>query len=207
MIQLKGVRKAFDDKLIFQQLDLHIKRGEFVVFCGKSGCGKTTILNLIGGLEKPDCGTVLVDGIDLSKRRAMKQYFAEKVGFLFQNFALLEDQTVRQNIELIQKKNRSGADLAEILERVGLPEKADTKVYKLSGGEQQRVALARLMFKKCDLILADEPTGSLDPENAKMVMEILHKMNQEGKTVVLVTHNETIIQEEQTVINLGDLNG
>ena len=202
MIEFVNVSKAFGDKKLLSDFNLCILDGEFVVFAGKSGCGKTTLLNMIGGLEKPDNGHLVVDGVDLYKKRNKTDYFTYKVGFLFQNFALIEDKTVEQNLNLVQKKARSGMELTEVLTTLGIQDKLKEKVYKLSGGEQQRVALARLMFKQCDIILADEPTGSLDNENAKMVIDILHKMNDMGKTIILVTHSEAIIQAERNVIML-----
>lgn len=202
MIEFVNVSKAFGDKTLLSNFNLSIPDGEFVVFAGKSGCGKTTLLNMIGGLEKPDSGQLIVDGIDLYKRRNKTDYFTYKVGFLFQNFALIEDRTVEQNLNLVQKKARSGMELTDVLTTLGIQDKLKEKVYKLSGGEQQRVALARLMFKQCDIILADEPTGSLDNENAKMVIDILHRMNDMGKTIILVTHSEAIIRAEKNVIML-----
>ena len=202
MIEFVNVSKAFGDKKLLSDFNLCIPDGEFVVFAGKSGCGKTTLLNMIGCLEKPDNGHLVVDGVDLYKKRNKTDYFTYKVGFLFQNFALIEDKTVEQNLNLVQKKARSGMELTEVLTTLGIQDKLKEKVYKLSGGEQQRVALARLMFKQCDIILADEPTGSLDNENAKMVIDILHKMNDMGKTIILVTHSEAIIQAERNVIML-----
>lgn len=202
MIEFVNVFKAFGDKKLLNDFNLSIPDGEFVVFAGKSGCGKTTLLNMIGGLEKPDSGQLIVDGVDLYKQKNKTDYFTHKVGFLFQNFALIEDRTVEQNLNLVQKKARSGMELADVLTTLGIQDKLKEKVYKLSGGEQQRVALARLMFKQCDIILADEPTGSLDNENAKMVIDILHKMNDMGKTIILVTHSEAIIQAEKNVIML-----
>ena len=202
MIEFVNVSKAFGDKKLLSDFNLCILDGEFVVFAGKSGCGKTTLLNMIGCLEKPDNGHLVVDGVDLYKKRNKTDYFTYKVGFLFQNFALIEDKTVEQNLNLVQKKARSGMELTEVLTTLGIQDKLKEKVYKLSGGEQQRVALARLMFKQCDIILADEPTGSLDNENAKMVIDILHKMNDMGKTIILVTHSDAIIQAERNVIML-----
>ena len=202
MIQIQHVTKKFDEKTIFEDFSMEIADGRFLIFAGKSGCGKTTLLNMIGGLEKPDSGRIIADGLDLSDRRNMKQYFLYKVGFLFQNFALIEDETVRQNLEYVQKEARTEKSIEEILKEVGLSDKADTEVYKLSGGEQQRAALGRLMLKKCDIILADEPTGSLDPENEDAVLQILHKMNENGKTVILVTHSQKIISAEKDVVVL-----
>lgn len=202
MIKINNLSKRFDDKILFDNFNISISDGEFVVFCGTSGCGKTTLLNMIGCLEKPDDGEILIDGIDVLKLKNKSELFSSKLGFLFQNFALLEGKTVAQNLQIIQKKNRTEMNITEVLKAVGLQDKVDTKVYKLSGGEQQRVALARLMLKKCDIILADEPTGSLDEQNADMVMQILHLINKMGKTVILVTHNNKIIEREKRVIKL-----
>ena len=203
MICIHGLSKSFDDKVIFDNFSIDIADGDFVIFAGNSGCGKTTLLNMIGGLEDPDKGSIEVDGIDICKTKNKQDYFTYKVGFLFQNFALLENKTVRQNLELIQKKARTERSISEVLEAVGLTDKEDTKVYKLSGGEQQRVARARLMLKKCDIILADEPTGSLDAGNADAVMDILDQLNKQGKTIIVVTHSEKIINSEKKVVRLG----
>ena len=146
---------------------------------------------------------VFVDGIDITKRSNQLEYFREKVGFLFQNFALVENKTVRQNLELVRKKNRSDVSIEQAVEKVGLSDKLDAKVYTLSGGEQQRIALARLMVKKCDLILADEPTGSLDKANAERIMSILKSLNTEqGKTVIMVTHDEELKKQGSRIIEL-----
>ena len=157
---------------------------------------------MIGSLEKFDSGEIIVDGIDISKRKNQHKYLSEKVGFLFQNFALIEDKTVKQNLEIIRKSNRSNVSIDEALDKVGLLETKDKKVYTLSGGEQQRIALARLIIKKCDLILCDEPTGSLDRINGERIMSILWNMNKEGKTVVLVTHDEKYKKIGGRVIDL-----
>lgn len=202
MIEIKEISKAFGNHVIFKGLDLNIEKGEFVVFCGPSGCGKTTLLNIIGGLEKIDEGSLIVDGMDISGKRPKKDYYLTKVGFLFQNFAILENKTVKENIELVQNKARTGITVAEALEKVGLKDKENEKVYKLSGGEQQRVAVARLLFKKCDIILADEPTGSLDRANGDNILKLLHMLNDMGKTVVLVTHDDKIIEREKRIIRL-----
>ena len=202
MIEIQNLCKKFEDKVLFENYSCCIPDSDFVVFCGESGCGKTTLLNMIGCLEKPDSGSIIIDGVDIWRTKKKRELFSDKIGFLFQNFALLEGRTVAQNLQIIQKKSRTETSIEDALAAVGLTKKMNTKVYKLSGGEQQRVALARLMLKKCDVILADEPTGSLDEENADMVMGILHLLNQMGKTVVLVTHSEKIIKSERRVIRL-----
>lgn len=148
MIEIRNLCKSFGEHVIFDNFNAVIKDGEFVVFAGKSGCGKTTLLNIIGALEEPDSGSVLVNGLDVNQRKNQKNYFRNTVGFLFQNFALIENKTVKKNLKLVQKKQRTEITFNEALKEVGLEGKEDEMVYTLSGGEQQRVALARLMIKK-----------------------------------------------------------
>ncbi len=189
MIELIGVSKSFGERVLYRDLNLTIHDGEFVVLTGASGCGKTTLLDMIGGIEPLDAGSILVDGMDISKRKNRLIYFQTKLGMLFQNFALIETMTVRKNLELVQKRSRSEISIEDALRRVGMEEHLEKQVCTLSGGEQQRIALARLMVKKCSIILADEPTGSLDADNAAKVMAILSDLNKMGKTVVMVTHD------------------
>ncbi len=202
MIELNNVNKKYGDKVLFSNHNLHIAKGEFVVISGESGSGKTTLLNMIGALERIDSGQITVEGIDIMRRRNQLSYYRNTVGFLFQNFVLLEEKTVYQNLNMIRKGNRSTISIQEALEKVGMSDFVNAKVYTLSGGEQQRIALARLMVKKCDLILADEPTGSLDQKNAKKVMSILKQMNEKGTTIILVTHSEELKQQGGRVIEL-----
>lgn len=203
MIELKNVTKAYGNKTIFSKLSFKIDTGEFVVFSGKSGCGKSTMLSLIGGIEKATSGQIIVDGTDITNNYNRIKYFSEKVAFLFQNFALSENKTVKQNLEMVPKKSRSGVSIPDALKAVGIEDKLNEYIYTLSGGEQQRVALARIMIKKCDIILADEPTGSLDKENANAVIDILKKLNTEnGKTVIMVTHDEELKKVGDRIINM-----
>lgn len=202
MIQVKQLSKAFGKFKLFDGLSMEIADGEFVIIEGASGCGKTTLLNILGSLEKFDSGRILVDGIDISQKKNQKKYLQEKVGFLFQNFALVERMTIEENMKLVKNNCRSGVSIDEALTAVGLREKKTQKVYSLSGGEQQRTALARLMIKKCDYVFADEPTGSLDRKNADAVFSILEKINESGKTVIMVTHDEAYQQKGKRVIQL-----
>lgn len=202
MIQVEHISKVFGKFKLFDDFSMEIADGEFVIIEGASGCGKTTLLNILGSLEKFDAGRVVVDGIDISQKKNQRKYLQEKVGFLFQNFALVERMTIEENMKLVKNNCRSGVSIDEALTAVGLREKKNQKVYSLSGGEQQRVALARLMIKKCDYVFADEPTGSLDRKNADAVFSILEKINESGKTVIMVTHDEAYQQKGKRVIRL-----
>lgn len=202
MIEGINLTKKFGDRLLFDNLSFTIKTGEFVCFSGESGKGKTTLLNMIGQIEPPTSGQIRYDGKEVRTSRDMLAFLATKVGFIFQNFALVEGKTVSQNLEFVKKKNRQNISVEEALERVGLADKLHAKVYTLSGGEQQRVALARLYIKKADIILADEPTGSLDRHNADLVMSILKDLNSQGKTIVLVTHDDVIKERCNRIIEL-----
>ena len=202
MIRITDLNKAFGEKVLFKDFNAVIEDGEFVTFSGDSGCGKSTLLNMIGSIEPIDSGEILAEGIDVSRAKNRMKLFRQVYGFIFQNFALVENKTVEENLALILPKYSSGVSIEDALESVGLGGFQETKVYKLSGGEQQRVALARLMMKKCSIILADEPTGSLDKKNAAAVMDIIGKLNKQGKTILLVTHDEKLKKSGDRVITL-----
>ena len=202
MIQIKKLKKSFGEHTIFSDFSLNIETNDFVVFTGISGCGKTTLLNMIGGIETVDSGSIIVDDLDITNQKNLRDYYKNYVGFLFQNFALVERKTVEENLNLVCKNARSNVPLRVALEKVGMSGKEKQKVYSLSGGEQQRIALARLMMKKCSVVLADEPTGSLDRSNAIQVIEILKSFQDLGKTVVMVTHDPTLITEKMHEIRL-----
>ena len=204
MIQCVNLTKRYAKREVLKDLSFSIADGEFVCFSGKSGSGKTTLLNMIGLLEEPTSGRILFDGKEIRGGRARIDFYRNRVGFIFQNFALVEGKTVAQNLNLVKKNCRQdGITVEEALSQVGMEEKLYSKVYTLSGGEQQRVALARLYLKKCDIILADEPTGSLDQENAAMVMGILRKLNAKNKTVIIVTHDDEIKRQCDRILSLS----
>lgn len=205
MIQIEHLCKSFDTHEIFHDLSFAISDREFVVFTGPSGCGKTTLLNMIGGIESVSNGRIIVDDIEITKTKNLQLFFQKHVGFLFQTFALIDNKTVAENLSLIKKRARSDISMEEALERVGMSGKEKQKVYSLSGGEQQRIALARLMMKQCGLVLADEPTGALDRANALQVMEILRSFQKMGKTVIMVTHDPTLIDHSMHQIDLKSL--
>jgi putative ABC transport system ATP-binding protein len=202
MVQIRNMSKQFGDKIIFDNFNLNIAPKSFVVITGESGAGKSTLLNIIGGLEKINSGQVVVAGCDITNGVKQKDFYSTKIGFLFQNFVLMENKTVLQNLEIIQKKFRNQVNIDDILSDLNLNNIKNKKVYELSGGEQQRIALARLMIKKCELILCDEPTGSLDEKNGGIVLDILHQLNRQDKTIILVTHDKRIIQYEKNIIKI-----
>lgn len=202
MVEIQHLCKRFGDKILFNDLNIHVKQHEFVCLAGASGRGKTTILNMIGHIESPTSGKVLINGDEIVSKRERLNFFRNTVGFVFQNFALVEEKTVEQNLNLVHPRYRNKTTIAEALEMVGLSAKIKSKVYTLSGGEQQRVALARLFIKPCDLILADEPTGSLDKNNAERVWDILNLLNKNGKTVIVVSHDEFIQKNSRRLIEL-----
>lgn len=190
MIEIKDITKRYGERVLFENFSLEVEQGEFVVINGSSGAGKTTILNMIGGLEPFDSGSIMIDGLDVSKKKDLLRIFREKTGFIFQNFALVEKKTVYENLEMIHHAYRTEIGMEEALDMVGMTGMGERKVYSLSGGEQQRVAIARLFLKKATVILADEPTGSLDKENADMVMQLILELNKQNKTIIMVTHDE-----------------
>lgn len=180
-----------------------------VAITGKSGSGKTTILNIIGILEKPDSGIVRIFGKENPRLGSIQtnKLLRTKIAYLFQNFALIDDSTVDENLEvpLIYSKGskkEKEKNKKQVLEQVGLQVPLKQKIHELSGGEQQRVAIARILLKQCDLILADEPTGSLDIVNRNEIMQILKQLNQNGKTIVIVTHDPYVADACDRVISL-----
>ena len=175
--------------------DLAIRRGEFLVMLGPSGSGKTTLLNLIGGIDRPTSGKIYFDGRDITHMSEddVTEYRRRSVGFVFQFFNLISTLTARENVEFVAELVDSPADVTEVLAEVGLGERGDHFPSELSGGEQQRVAIARALVKNPTLLLADEPTGNLDYETAKLILKLMRNVNRtRGITVVLVTHNSAI---------------
>jgi len=185
--------------------DLTVRRGEFVVMLGPSGSGKTTLLNLIGGIDRPTSGRVLFRGRDIThmSEDEITEYRRRSVGFVFQFFNLISTLTARENVEFVSELVDSPANVMEVLAEVGLGERGDHFPSELSGGEQQRVAIARALVKNPTLLLADEPTGNLDYETAKLILKLMRNVNRaRGITVVLVTHNAAIGEVADRIVKL-----
>ena len=199
LIELDGAAKTYImGQVIVPALrptDLRIDAGEFIVMLGPSGSGKTTLLNLIGGIDRPTAGRVLFHGKDLSQMTEdeITEYRRASVGFIFQFFNLIPTLTARENVELVAELVEKPADVMEVLDEMGLAERANHFPSELSGGEQQRVAIARALVKNPPLLLADEPTGNLDYETGKLILKLMREINRSrGITIIAVTHNSAV---------------
>ena len=209
LVEINNLTKKYEKKTILRDISLTVDEGEFVCIHGKSGCGKSTLLNIIGLIEKYDSGSVKLFGNDINRTSifARQKLIRYKIGYLFQNYALVDDSSVMNNLLMGMKYIKESdkikkSKISETLKLVGLDGYEKKMIYKLSGGEQQRVAIARVMLKPSELILADEPTGSLDPENRDIVMDLLKKLNNEGKTMLLVSHDVNVVKSADRVVEL-----
>ena len=194
VLRLENVDKKFEEQVVFRNFNMEVKQGEFITVAGKSGSGKSTLLNMIGLLDSCDRGVVELFGAKNIKPFSKKanRMLREKIGYLFQNFALINNESIYYNMHIAIKHHKFPDEdtlIKNALEEVGLKGAEGKKVFKCSGGEQQRIAIARLLIKPCELILADEPTGSLDDENKEEIFKLLLEMNRKGKTLVVVTHD------------------
>ena len=209
MIELQHIWKQFGSRIIFSDLNLNFQSGMVYALIGDSGCGKTTLLNMLAKLETFDKGEIVYKGKSLTSL-INEEFFRNELGYLFQNFGLLESQTIRENLELglIGKKQNKKQEkerlLLQALQAVRLDYLSlNQKIYELSGGEAQRVALAKIILKNPPLILADEPTASLDPKNSKEIMEILLELRNANRTIIIATHNPSIWKMADQVIHLS----
>lgn len=188
-------------------VDLDVGRGEFIVLLGPSGSGKSTLLNILGGLDVPSSGTVMFGAQDLSaaSESELTAYRREHVGFVFQFYNLIPSLTVRENVALVTDIATHPMPVDEAIDRVGLTPRRDHFPAQLSGGEQQRVAIARAIVKRPDVLLCDEPTGALDYQTGKLVLEVIARINKEiGTTAIVITHNAAIGGMADRVVYLGD---
>ncbi|MCL2576992.1 MAG: ABC transporter ATP-binding protein [Defluviitaleaceae bacterium] len=214
IIQTENLNKIYGKKIkthALKNVSMEIPRASFSCIIGKSGHGKSTLMHLIGGLDKPTSGNVFIDGINISELsdNKLSEIRAEKIGFVFQFFNLLQNLTALENIQTAmmfgkvpQNEQKKKAD--ELLKLVGLSDKANSKPNELSGGQQQRVSIARALANDPDILLMDEPTGNLDSESEDEVLNHILEIHKTGKTIVIVTHNKELAQKAEIIFEVKD---
>lgn len=210
LIELNGVSKIYRSGEVeikaVDDVSFSIEKGEFCVVVGASGAGKTTVLNILGGMDSCTEGSVVVDGEDISRysNRKLTEYRRYDVGFVFQFYNLVPNLTALENVELATQLSKNAIDPKEVLRMVGLQDRMDNFPAQLSGGEQQRVSIARALAKNPKLLLCDEPTGALDYKTGKQILKILQDMCYEtGMTVIVITHNQAIAPMADKIISMG----
>ncbi|EFX94809.1 ATP-binding cassette domain-containing protein [Streptococcus sanguinis] len=201
-IEIVNVTKKYGSKEIFTDLNLTFEAGKSYALIGGSGSGKSTLLNIIGRLEKIDSGKVLVDKQDIWKTKE-RTYFKNTIGYVFQNYSLIENKTVYDNLKLLNKDKKI---ISEILEKVGLStDYLKHKIYELSGGQAQRVAIARMLMKPRKIILADEPTGALDSEIGNEIINLLLSEAAKNNYVIIATHDPAVYSKVDVIIDIKDI--
>lgn len=216
VIDAHNISKVYNPKTIpvyaVNNVHLHLEKGEFTALVGPSGSGKTTLLNMVGGLDKPDEGSVIINGTDITKLTANEliNFRLRNIGFVFQSFNLIPVLTAKENVEFILllqgiKKNARDERVTQLFKQIGLEDKLDVRPGKLSGGQQQRVAVARALASKPQFVLADEPTANLDSKSASNLLDIMTKLNKEEEiTFLFSTHDQRVIERARRVITLVD---
>lgn len=209
LINFKDVSRIYKvgdhEQKALDQVNLDLEAGKFIVILGPSGAGKSTLLNLLGGLDSPTSGTIVVNGKDIStlNNNELADYRAETVGFVFQSYNLIPTLTVFENVSLVKEIVKDPLSVNEMLEQVGLGDHKDKFPSELSGGEQQRVSIARALAKNPKILLCDEPTGALDSETGAMVLKVLLNMARNyHKTIIIVTHNQNIAKMADVIIRV-----
>lgn len=215
MLEIHNVSKIYKEynreTYALRNVTFDVKNGEFIAVTGPSGCGKSTLLNILAGLLAPTDGEIIYnnDKVDYNNSTQLQQYRCNHVGIILQNFSLLNDRTVGQNVSLpldirkVEKRQKNGM-VREYLMRTGMIDKIDSFPQQLSGGQKQRVAIARALVYNPDIILADEPTGALDKDNAVQIIDMLRKIAEEGKIVIMVTHDMNMVSRCDRCITLKD---
>lgn len=203
MIIVKEVSKYYNSTPVLQNINLEIPQGSFCSISGESGAGKTTFLKIVAGIEKPTSGQIILDNIELRKI-SYPDLWGKRFSFVFQNYFLLDDKTVKDNLKLAKRKI-SEDEMLKVLSRVGLQsELLNQSVYKLSGGEKQRVGIARAIIKPFDVLIADEPTGNLDYQNAQAVTKIFKDIQSSNKTIIVVSHDDNFQKVADQKLYLKD---
>ena len=217
ILTMKGIVKQYmvggEVSTVLKGIDLTVEEGEFLAVLGPSGSGKSTLMNIIGCLDVPTAGEYILDGrlIGSQDEKTLAKIRNQEIGFIFQSFFLMQRQTALQNVKLPLiygdvPKREQNERAAEMLRRVGLEDKMNYYPNQLSGGQQQRVAIARAMCNNPAILLADEPTGALDQKTGRQVMELFHKINDEGKTIIMITHDANIAAHAKRIVRILDGN-
>ena len=203
-LSIKDLKKSFgEDEYkteVLKGIDFEIEKGEICVLLGPSGSGKSTLLNIIGGIDQPDSGTITIQGKTIStlKEKDLTNYRRKQLGYVFQMYNLISHLNVEQNIDVGKYLSKNPLNKEELLQTLGLKEHRYKQPNQLSGGQQQRVAIARAIVNRPKVLIADEPTGNLDPETSKEIINVLMRINEEqGTTVLVVTHDQKIVQEHK----------
>lgn len=210
MIKLENISKSFDEKVVLDKFNYQFEVGKSYALIGSSGSGKTTLLNIIGKLELPNSGEVKINNTPL-KQIKEKVYFKDEVGYLFQNFGLIDNESIEKNLELAFvgrkiPKSEKKDQMNSALRKVNLDLDLNRKIFSLSGGEAQRIALAKLIIKNPPIILADEPTAALDLKNSEELMQLLISLKSEKRVIIIATHNPMVWKLTDEVLNLNDRN-
>ena len=217
ILTMKGIVKQYmvggEVSTVLKGIDLTVEEGEFLAVLGPSGSGKSTLMNIIGCLDVPTAGEYMLDGrlIGSQDEKTLAKIRNQEIGFIFQSFFLMQRQTALQNVKLPLiygdvPEREQNERAAEMLRRVGLEDKMNYYPNQLSGGQQQRVAIARAMCNNPAILLADEPTGALDQKTGRQVMELFHKINDEGKTIIMITHDANIAAHAKRIVRILDGN-
>ena len=206
MIELRNINKGFDDRIVLENLNYNFYEGNSYALIGASGAGKTTLLNIIGKLEEADSGDIIVNDINLNNIKE-KDYFKNYLSYLFQNFGLIENKSIQENLMLAFIGEKIGKlekqqKMNEALKRVHLDVKLNRKIYTLSGGEAQRVALAKTILKDSPIILADEPTASVDQKNSEEIIELILSLKKENKIIIIATHSPDIYNQVDHILEI-----
>ena len=217
ILTMRGIVKQYqvggEVSTVLKGIDLDVKEGEFLAVLGPSGSGKSTLMNIIGCLDVPTAGEYVLDGRKIGNQdeKTLAKIRNREIGFIFQSFFLMQRQTALQNVKLPMiyadvPEREQNARAEEMLRRVGLLEKKDYYPNQLSGGQQQRVAIARAMCNNPAILLADEPTGALDQKTGRQVMELFHEINEEGRTIIMITHDAGIASHAKRIVRILDGN-
>lgn len=211
LLEVKNVSKIYGDLHALKEVNFQVRKGEWVAIMGSSGSGKSTIMNIIGCMDKPSIGEVILDGQDITKesQHSLTKIRREKIGLIFQQFHLIPYLTALENVMVAQYYHSipDEQEALQALERVGLKDRAKHLPSQLSGGEQQRVCIARALINSPEIILADEPTGNLDEVNEKIVIDILTQLHEEGSTIIVVTHDLEVgdVAERKIILEYGKI--